>query len=98
MRLGVTYDVVTPALAAARNLNVSTGALIVTVDPGSPADVAGLKVGDVVTAVDGDKVDSKHTLAVRMVAYNTGDTLTLTVARGTQTLQLPVTLVVSGSA
>ncbi|MHB8628691.1 MAG: PDZ domain-containing protein [Aggregatilineales bacterium] len=98
VQLGVTYDVVTPALAAAQNLSVTAGALIVTVIPGSPADVAGLKVGDVVTAVDGDKVDAKHTLAVRMVAYGPGDTLTLTVVRGGNTMQIPVTLAASGSA
>jgi putative serine protease PepD len=70
----------------------------VTIMPGSPADIAGLKVGDVVTAVDGDKVDAKHTLAVRMVAYGPGDTLTLTVVRGGNTMQMPVTLAASGSA
>ncbi len=98
VQLGVTYDVVTPALAAAQNLSVISGALIITVMPGSPADVAGLKVGDVVTAVDGDKVDAKHTLAVRMVAYGPGDTLTLTLVRGGNTMQIPVTLAASGSA
>lgn len=97
-QLGVTYDVVTPALAAAQKLSVTAGALIVTVLPGSPADAAGLKVGDVVTAVDGDKVDAKHTLAVRMVAYGPGDTLTLTVVRNGNTLQLPVTLASTGTA
>jgi len=98
VQLGVTYDVVTPALAASQNLSVTAGALILTVLPGSPADAAGLKVGDVVTAVDGDKVDAKHTLAVRMVAYGPGDTLTLTVVRGGNTIQLPVTLATTGSA
>ena len=97
-RLGVSYDVVTAALAASRQLSVTNGALINAVQPDSPADVAGLKVGDVVTEVDGDKVDVRHTLAIRMIAYGNGDTLTLTVVRGTQTLKLSVTLTIRGTA
>jgi S1-C subfamily serine protease len=98
VHLGVTYDVVTPALAAAKQLPVTDGAYIVTVEAGSPAAAAGLQMGDVVIAVDGDKVDIKHTLAIRLVAYNAGDTFKLSVVRGTQTLTLTVTLATRGAA
>lgn len=98
VRLGVAYEVVTESLAASKNLNTKDGALIIEVQPNSPAEQAGLKVGDVVTEVDGDKVDAKHTLAVRMVAYGPGDTLTLTVVRGSETLKIVVTLAARGVA
>ena len=94
----MTYDVLTPTLAAAKQLSVTDGALIVTVEPGSPAATAGLQIGDIVTAVDGDKVDLKHTLAIRLVAYNAGDTFKLTVVRGTQNITLSVTLAARGAA
>ncbi len=98
VRLGVAYEVVTASLATAKNLTVKDGALIVEIQPNSPAEQAGLKVGDVVTEVDGDKVDAKRTLAVRMIAYGPGDTLTLTVVRGSETLKIVVTLAARGVA
>ncbi len=96
--LGVAYEVVTEALAATQKLTVKAGALIIEVQPNSPADFAGIKVGDVITEVDGDKVDAKHTLAIRMIAYGSGDTLVLTVVRGATTLHLSVTLAARGVA
>lgn len=98
VHLGVTYDVITPALASARQLPVTDGALIDSIEPGSPAAAAGMQVGDIVTAVDGDKVDVRHTLAVRLVAYGSGDTFSLTVIRAGQTISLMVTLTTRGSA
>ncbi|HVO43233.1 MAG TPA: PDZ domain-containing protein, partial [Aggregatilineales bacterium] len=98
VKLGVTYEVVTPALVSEKNLSVDHGALVTTVTPGSPADVAGIKVGDVISEVDGDKVDAKRTLAIRMIPYIEGDTVVLTVVRGKQTLSISVTLVTRGSA
>ena len=98
VHLGVTYDVLTLTLAAAKQVSVTDGAWIVTIEPGSPAASAGLQIGDIVVAVDGDKVDVKHTLAIRLVAYNAGDTFKLTVVRGTQTITLSVTLAARGTA
>jgi S1-C subfamily serine protease len=98
VRLGVTYRSVTPNIAADRKLSVDHGALVISVTSGSPADAAGIKVGDVITAVEGDKVDTKRTLAIRMIPYVEGDTVSLTVVRGDQTLTITVTLVNTGSA
>ncbi len=97
-RLGVNYLVVTASIAAARQLSVSSGALVTAVAAGSPADIAGIKPGDVITAVDGDKVDAKRTLALRLTPYTTGDTITLTVVRGTETIEVTVTLASQGTA
>jgi S1-C subfamily serine protease len=97
-RLGVNYLVVTASIAAERQLSVNSGALVTDVAPGSPADIAGIKPGDVITAVDGDKVDAKRTLTFRLMPYSTGDMLTLTVVRGAQTLEVSVTLASQGTA
>ncbi|MCA9910491.1 MAG: PDZ domain-containing protein, partial [Anaerolineae bacterium] len=91
-RLGVLFDVLTPEIAADMDVDVSEGAVIREVVPGSPAESAGLQVNDVVTAVNGEPVDAERTLRDRIFAYEPGDTITLDVVRGTETLQLEVTL------
>jgi S1-C subfamily serine protease len=96
--LGVGYEVVTDALAKERNLPVTEGALIIAVTPGSPAALSGLLVGDIITEVEGDKVDAKRTLPLRMLPYTAGDTVILTVIRAGQTLRVLVTLSVRGVA
>jgi len=60
---------------------LSTGALVVDVTSGSPAERAGLQAGDVITAVDGQPVDTENDLADRITAHKPGDTVSLTVER-----------------
>ncbi|HRF96030.1 MAG TPA: PDZ domain-containing protein, partial [Aggregatilineales bacterium] len=79
-------------LAEEKSLSVTEGALVTSVDPESPAEVAGLLVDDVITAVNGEPVDEEHTLADRMVAYEAGDVVTFTVLRGEETLEIEATL------
>jgi len=99
--LGVLFVTLTPEqldeLAGEEELpfalpDVTEGALIVEVEPDTPAATAGLQPGDVITAVDGDAVDAERTLADRIYAYEEGDTITLDVLRGEETLQVEITL------
>ena len=57
----------------------STGAWILTVAAGSPAEKAGLAAGDLVTAVDGVALDAKNDLATLLNAHKPGDTVTFAV-------------------
>jgi S1-C subfamily serine protease len=91
-RLGVGFVTLDEQTASQNNLTVTEGALITEVVEGSPAAEAGLQVGDIVTAVDGDRVDFEHTLRDRLFAYEPGDTVTLDVLRDGETLQIQVTL------
>ncbi len=59
----------------------STTARVDTVQAGSAAEAAGFKPGDVVTAINGDKIDSFSDMQ-RIVAISAGDTLTIAVKRG----------------
>ncbi|MCM3879586.1 MAG: PDZ domain-containing protein [Vicinamibacterales bacterium] len=67
-RLGVSVQDVTPELA--EYFGVKSGVLVVSVSPDSPAAKAGLKAGDVITAVDGKTVSSPGDL---MRALPTGE-------------------------
>jgi S1-C subfamily serine protease len=55
------------------------GARIVEVVPDSPADKAGLKAGDLITAVGGQKLDSEHSLGDLIGQHKPGDSVTLEV-------------------
>ena len=90
--LGVAPKTVSPRLAS--SLNVSYGALI-DMDPtkDSPADKAGLKVGDVVTAVDSKEVHNESELRT-IIAQTAPETrVHLTVVREGKTLPLTAVIV-----
>jgi S1-C subfamily serine protease len=60
--------------------------------PGGPAEAAGLKAGDIITAVNGQTLDAQHPLDLVMSQLAPGQTAHLTVLRDGQTLTLDVTL------
>jgi S1-C subfamily serine protease len=90
--LGITGADVEPDVAELYDLPVSSGAVVSGVGPGTPAEAAGLQRGDIVTAIDGVEIRSMQELAGRIQRHTPGDTVTLTVARGQETLELEVTL------
>ena len=69
-----------------------TGATIGTVRDGSPAATAGLKSGDVVTAIDGKAVAGSSQLTSAIATYKPGDKIALTVKRNGSTITVNVTL------
>ncbi len=90
--LGIGYLPLNPAIAAQLGIETRSGALIRQVAPGSPAAAAGLQVGDVITEIDGTALTSDSSLPQIVNSHKPGDTVTLTVERGNQTLTLRVTL------
>lgn len=82
--LGVRYINVTPDFAAVNNLKVENGALLATgsdvasaIVPGGPADKAGLKSGDIITAISDDKIDQESSLVRLLQKYKPGDKVTV---------------------
>lgn len=76
-------------------MSATVGAQVAEVVDDSPASAAGLQVGDVITAVDGRELGGESSLAEIIGAYQPGDVVSLTVARGDageETLELEVTL------
>ncbi len=79
--LGVSTQKIDPAMAAALKLPKAEGALVADVQPDGPAAKAGLKSGDVVTAVNGAAVQDPRALARQVAALRPGSTAQLTVQR-----------------
>ena len=83
--LGVTGQAVTAELAASLGLPRTAGVLIKSADPRSPATRSGLKVGDVVTSVNGRAVDDPEALLFRVATEPVGSRVTLGVmSRGAE--------------
>jgi putative serine protease PepD len=68
------------------------GAQVSAVKAGSPALSAGLKAGDVITAIDGTAVSTADDLTAKIGAHKPGDKVTLSVTRNNSSLKLDVTL------
>jgi putative serine protease PepD len=68
-------------------------AVLTTVVAGTPADKAGLQVGDAIIAVDGNSIDGSLSLVAQVRERNVGDKVTLTVLRAGQTRTLTSTLI-----
>lgn len=76
-RLGVTLQDLSAPLAASFGLNAPDGALVSSIQPGSAAAKAGLKAGDVITAVDGEPVRVAGDVSSRVGLARPGDKLKL---------------------
>lgn len=70
----------------------SAGAKVAAVGSGTAADKAGIKVNDIITAIDGYAIDSASTLKTYLTAFKAGDTVKLTVSRGGAKSEIEITL------
>jgi 2-alkenal reductase len=90
--LGVSYGMIDAEIAAENNLPVPNGALVSEVQPDQPAAKAGLQNGDIITAVDGQKLGSDISLRGVLLQHAPGDNITLEVLRDGKTQTFNVTL------
>ncbi|WP_434642968.1 trypsin-like peptidase domain-containing protein [Thermoanaerobacterium thermosaccharolyticum] len=94
--MGVSVQEVTSQDAT--QYNIPVGLYIAQVQQGSGADAAGLQAGDVITAVDGTKVDTFDSLQSIINKHKIGDTITVTFWRNGRTLTAKVKLMSSSNA
>ena len=105
--LGVRTIPITSELANEIGLAADYGLLIIDVTPGSSAEQAGLHGGtqraylgnipimlggDLIVAIDGEKVEDENDLAQTMNNHRAGDTVKITIYRGKKKLEVPVSL------
>jgi serine protease Do len=79
---GVQIHPVPADVAKDSNLPDGRGALVTTVQPGSPADKAGLQAGDIVVALDGREVADHHALRIRAAETVPGTEVNVDLVRG----------------
>jgi S1-C subfamily serine protease len=88
--IGISVQVITEAQA--KYYNVAAGIGVVGVATGSPAEMAGLKYGDIITAANGKETLTLDALNDVKESLKVGDTMALTVWRDGATLTINVTL------
>lgn len=71
--------------------NMVAGAYVSIIDAGSCAEKAGLKIGDIIVELGGEKVDSVNALLLAKREYKAGDTVTIKVYRSGEYVDLSIT-------
>jgi serine protease Do len=90
--MGILPQELTPEMAKAFGMPNGHGVAIAQVEPNSPAQKAGLKVGDVITALNANQVNDVNGFRLAVAAFAPGTTVHLKVQRNSQSLDIPVTL------
>ena len=87
--MGILPQELTPELAKAFNVPNEHGVAIAQVEPNSPAEHAGLKVGDVITAVNGNTIQDVNAFRLQVAGFAPGTTIHLKVDRNGQNTGCP---------
>jgi S1-C subfamily serine protease len=90
--LGVQIETLTPQLRSAYNFVPSQGAVVLAVQPSSPAEVAGLQEGDVITSLNGKAITSADQLGTAIQADTPGQTVRIGLYRGQAQMMVTATL------
>ncbi|MGP8007740.1 MAG: S1C family serine protease [Acidimicrobiales bacterium] len=90
--MGVTVETVTPSLQLQDHLTPSTGALVASVEAGSPADTAGLRADDVVVSFNGASIETAEDLTAAIHPLSPGDHVKVGIYRGAAQQTVDVTL------
>jgi Do/DeqQ family serine protease len=90
--LGARLQNITPEIAETLGLKTPSGALVVNVTANSPAAKAGLKVSDLVTAIDGQTIEDPNAFEYRFATRPLGGTAQLDAQRGGKPVKLTVAL------
>jgi hypothetical protein len=90
--LGVGLTELTPELRTHFGVPEDAGAMVSKVEPGSPADKAGIRVGDVLTSVDGKDVESSWDVMAKVRGLEEGHQVPVEIWRGGKAQNLTVTI------
>jgi len=90
--LGISGSTLDPETASSYNLPIDSGAIVNNVVAGTPADEAGLEVGDIIVALDGTTIESMDQLVLEIRKHAVGDTLAVTYYRNDEKRETTATL------
>jgi serine protease Do len=90
--IGAILQTITPELAAGLHLWRNFGVIVSDVVPGGPADLAGLRIQDIIISVDGRQTASLPVFSQSLYMHGSGEHTKLEVLRGSDRLQLDVSL------
>ncbi|RWQ41222.1 MAG: Do family serine endopeptidase [Mesorhizobium sp.] len=90
--IGVRLQEITPSIAEALGIPGSKGALVASVESGSPAEKAGIQAGDVITRFNGKDIQSVHDLTLAAASQKPGTRTTLTRNRGGSQQEIALTI------
>ena len=90
--LGISFQPITPDIALRYNLPAQWGVYVTRISSGSPASQAGLQEGDIITKIGDVTLDETHSYVNTLFTFKPGDQITLDVVRGTDNVQVKVTL------
>ncbi len=91
---GLVVEEITPLVARYFRLSSTDGVIVTDVEPGSPSDKAGIKVGDIITEVNGQRVQSDRDIwqVIDNSDLRGGDALQLKVFRGGRSMEFTLKL------
>ena len=89
--LAIKAGTMTEQMATQYNIGISEGVFVYSVVKGGAGDKAGLRLGDVITKMGDTTLTSRQDLSAAMKGYRAGDTVTLTVYRGGQYIEVELT-------
>ena len=90
--IGLSCSTVNAQNAQANHLSVSQGAYVAEVADGGPGQTAGIEVGDIITRIGDQSVDSADGFILAVRSYSVGDTVDVVVMRGSEEKTFQVTL------
>ncbi len=90
--LGVSISTVNASIAKRYGFSTDSGAYIASISENTGASKADLKVGDIITSINGKNVTSTTDVTLEVRAHNPGDTVVLTINREGNSMDVPVVL------
>ena len=90
--LGVTIENLTPGIAKGLGISQESGVVVTQVTPGSGADKAGIKAGDVILSVDGRPVTSNSDLMSTIGTLRLGSDVSITLSRNGKNMNVTATI------
>lgn len=90
--IGIVSMKVTRNLARYYGLPLNEGALAIQIEPFSPADNAGMRKGDIIEEVDGNKITEPSEISAHIRKKQVGDKITLAINRNGRLIQIPLQL------